>query len=132
MNSSKFFFTKFSKDKHSHRLLYQGFFFCIISTLIMCSSFVIAEGGERPAFNSLRKIGTNIEIREYLESKWSCTTSSNTWFQDSNMFWNLFYYIQGKNDQNLKVYIISVFHFYFHNFLLIYIDANDCTSYFLV
>ncbi len=70
----------------------------------MCSSFVIAAE-ERPAFNSLSKIGTNIEFREYLESKWACTASSSTLFQDSNMFWSLFNFIQGKNDRNLKVCI---------------------------
>ena len=92
---------------------------------------MIADGEERPAFNSLSKIGTNIEIREYLESKWACTTSSSTWFQDSNMFWSLFNYIQGKNDQNLKVYTFFISFFTFI-IKINCIDAHDCTSYFLV
>ena len=62
-----------------------------------------AENEETPAFSLVSKLANNVEIRNYSPSKWACTSSSAKMMQDYTMFWNLFSFIQGKNDQNQKV-----------------------------
>ena len=72
-----------------------------------------AENEERPVYSSMSKLANGVEIRDYLPTVWACTSSSAVrMIQDTTMFFNLFYYIQGKNDQNQKVL------FYFVNILV--------------
>ena len=70
--------------------------------VLACFSFVNAQ--EKPAYNVIKTLNTNVEIREYLESKWVCSAASSGMSQDSNLFFRLFGYIQKQeNDQKLKV-----------------------------
>ena len=78
--------------------------------VLACFSFVNADNEERPAYNVIKTLKNNVEIREYLESKWVCTATSGGMFQDSTMFFRLFGYIQKQeNDQKLKVWVYLKF-----------------------
>ena len=54
-----------------------------------CFSFVNADNEERPAYNVITTLNNNVEIREYLESKWACTAASSGKSQDSTIFFFL-------------------------------------------
>jgi len=74
----------------------------VISFLVFCT-FVHADNEEKPSYKVISTVGSNAEIRQYDASKWACTNTTGGMFQDSTMFWRLFGYIQGTNDQSQKV-----------------------------
>ncbi len=66
---------------------------------------------ERPQYEVIKKLADNIEIRKYAPSKWVCTKTSGEADEMKNlsspMFYKLFNYISGQNDQGQKVQMTS-------------------------
>ena len=65
---------------------------------------------ESPTYEVIKKIDENTEIRKYSASKWICTREENKKASEDNnikMFFNLFNYISGNNNQEKKISMTS-------------------------
>ncbi len=55
---------------------------------------------ESPEYKLVNKLTDDVEIRTYAPSKWACTTTS---VGATSMFYQLFNYISGQNEQHVKI-----------------------------
>ena len=66
---------------------------------------------EMPAYEVIRSLGDNLEIRKYPATKWVCTKQTCELEQikqfQGQMFYKLFNYISGSNDKSQKIAMTS-------------------------
>ena len=105
---------------------------CLVVLLV--ASVVVSSAIESPPYTVTKDLNSGMEIRKYNATKWVSTQKTGIkcmQMQDmqSDMFWKLYGYITGKNNQNKKIEMTAPVVSMLRNYADATIDANSVCNF---